>query len=288
MLYVHPDAAGIGVGALLIDALERLARARGTARLTASVSDTAEDFFKKRGFVAQSRASLPIEGEWLANTIMRQATWPRPGAGEDFAMTRAKDSLFSTRRCATARRRRASTSRWRTSSMASLLDRLGIDYVEGGYPGANPLDTTFFERSAQGAKFTAFGMTKRAGRSAANDPGVAALLDAGRCHLLRREGLGLPCPCGARPTLEENLEGIRESVAAARERGARPWWIASTFSTATRPTGITRSPAPGRRTRPARAGSCSATPMAARCRTRSRASWRTCRGVPGDPRHPCP
>ena len=81
MLYVHPDAAGIGVGALLIDALERLARARGTARLTASVSDTAEDFFKKRGFVAQSRASLPIEGEWLANTIMRKDL-ATPGEGK--------------------------------------------------------------------------------------------------------------------------------------------------------------------------------------------------------------
>src|SRR5512141_230540 len=63
--------------------------------------------------------------------------------------------------------------------VASMLDALGVDYVEGGYPGANPLDTTFFERRRTSrARFTAFGMTKRAGRSVANDPGVAALLEA--------------------------------------------------------------------------------------------------------------
>ena len=49
-----------------------------------------------------------------------------------------------------------------------MLDELGIDYVEGGYPGANPLDTAFFaEKPTKAAKFAAFGMTKRAGRSAA-------------------------------------------------------------------------------------------------------------------------
>jgi 2-isopropylmalate synthase len=64
-------------------------------------------------------------------------------------------------------------------AVAVILDRLGVDYVEGGYPGANPLDTAFFaKKQTTRAKFTAFGMTKRAGRSAANDPGVAALLDA--------------------------------------------------------------------------------------------------------------
>ncbi|MFL5124574.1 MAG: citramalate synthase, partial [Microvirga sp.] len=61
-------------------------------------------------------------------------------------------------------------------AVATLLDRLGLDYVEGGYPGANPLDTSFFtEKRTKNAKFTAFGMAKRAGRSAANDPGIAAL-----------------------------------------------------------------------------------------------------------------
>lgn len=60
-----------------------------------------------------------------------------------------------------------------------LLDDLGIDYVEGGYPGANPADTALFaEKRDTTAKFTAFGMTKRAGRSASNDPGLTATLAA--------------------------------------------------------------------------------------------------------------
>ncbi|OYW98895.1 MAG: hypothetical protein B7Z15_21655, partial [Rhizobiales bacterium 32-66-8] len=58
----------------------------------------------------------------------------------------------------------------------ALLDRIGIDYIEAGYPGANPLDTALFsEPRGAKAKVTAFGMTKRPGRSASNDPGVAAL-----------------------------------------------------------------------------------------------------------------
>src|SRR3954469_5135831 len=64
--------------------------------------------------------------------------------------------------------------------IAQMLDELGIDYVEGGYPGANPTDTEFFAEKPkfENAKFTAFGMTRRPGRSASNDPGLAALIEA--------------------------------------------------------------------------------------------------------------
>jgi len=64
--------------------------------------------------------------------------------------------------------------------IAHMLDDLGIDYVEGGYPGANPVDTEFFAEKPKlhHARFTAFGMTRRAGRSVSNDPGVAGLLEA--------------------------------------------------------------------------------------------------------------
>ena len=64
--------------------------------------------------------------------------------------------------------------------IAEMLDELGIDYVEGGYPGANPTDTEFFAARPKldHARFTAFGMTRRPGRSASNDPGLAALLEA--------------------------------------------------------------------------------------------------------------
>src|SRR5512136_2671655 len=64
-------------------------------------------------------------------------------------------------------------------AIARMLDELGIDYVEGGYPGANPTDTELFATDRKlAATFTAFGMTRRPGRSASNDPGLAALLDA--------------------------------------------------------------------------------------------------------------
>ena len=108
-------------------------------------------------------------------------------------------------------------------AVATMLDGLGVDYVEGGYPGANPTDTEFFAAPrTERATFVAFGMTKRAGRSAANDPGLQGVLQskASACCFVAktwdfhvREALGV--------TLEENLESIRDtvkaSVAAGRE-----------------------------------------------------------------------
>jgi putative acetyltransferase len=72
MLYVHPAATGRGVGTMLVDALEKLAASRGAARLTADVSDSAQDFFKHRGFVATQRNTVPLGNEWLANTTMEK------------------------------------------------------------------------------------------------------------------------------------------------------------------------------------------------------------------------
>ncbi|HEY6023533.1 MAG TPA: GNAT family N-acetyltransferase [Pseudolabrys sp.] len=72
MLYVHPAAAGQGVGAMLIDALEKLAGARGTARLSVDASDSARGFFEKLGYVAQQRNSISVGDEWLANTTMHK------------------------------------------------------------------------------------------------------------------------------------------------------------------------------------------------------------------------
>jgi putative acetyltransferase len=72
MLYVHPAAGDHGVATMLVDALEKLAAARGAGKLTADVSDSALEFFRKRGFVAQTRNSRPLGGEWLANTTMQK------------------------------------------------------------------------------------------------------------------------------------------------------------------------------------------------------------------------
>jgi 2-isopropylmalate synthase len=105
--------------------------------------------------------------------------------------------------------------------IAHLLDALGVDYVEGGYPGANPLDTEFFEtKRTKNARFAAFGMTKRAGRSAANDPGVAALLGSAAdtiVYVAKAWDYQVHVALGC--TLEENLEGIGDSVAAAVTAG---------------------------------------------------------------------
>jgi putative acetyltransferase len=76
MLYVHPAVAGQGVGALLYDALEKLAGARQAKRLVADVSDTAEEFFRRRGFQPQRRNSVPVGDEWLATTTMEKTLAP--------------------------------------------------------------------------------------------------------------------------------------------------------------------------------------------------------------------
>lgn len=68
MLYVHPAATGAGVGAMLVDALEKLAGARGVAKLVVDASDSARGFFEKRGYAAQQRNTVSVGEEWLANT----------------------------------------------------------------------------------------------------------------------------------------------------------------------------------------------------------------------------
>jgi putative acetyltransferase len=72
MVYVHPAVAGQGVGNMLVDALERLATARGTSRLTVDASDGADGFFEKRGYTAKTRNTIIRGDEWLANTTMEK------------------------------------------------------------------------------------------------------------------------------------------------------------------------------------------------------------------------
>lgn len=102
-----------------------------------------------------------------------------------------------------------------------LLDDLGVDYIEAGYPGANPTDTSLFsEKRDTKAKFTAFGMTKRAGRSASNDPGLTAVLAAkADAFCLVAKSSAFQVKVALEITPEENLAGIRESVAAAKATG---------------------------------------------------------------------
>ena len=96
--------------------------------------------------------------------------------------------------------------------IATALDNLGVDYIEGGWPGANPTDTEFFQKihSFKNAKLTSFGMTKRTGRSADNDPGLSALLNSNTpavCIVGKTWDFHVDIALGI--SNEENLENIR-------------------------------------------------------------------------------
>ena len=116
-------------------------------------------------------------------------------------------------------------------AIARMLDQFGIDYVEGGYPGANPTDTAFFAKNrTEKASFVAFGMTKRAGRSAENDEVLAAVLNAGtesvclvgKTHVFHVEtALGI--------TLKENLDNIARSIAHLVAQGREALFDAEHF-----------------------------------------------------------
>ncbi len=103
-----------------------------------------------------------------------------------------------------------------------MLDALGVDYIEGGYPGANPTDSSFFSQkyALQQAQMTAFGMTKRAGRSVDNDPGFKEILHAQSdaiCLVAKSWDYHVDIALGI--TEEENLTCISESVKAIIDHG---------------------------------------------------------------------
>jgi len=99
--------------------------------------------------------------------------------------------------------------------IARALDSLGLDYIEGGWPGANPTDSAFFEAApATAARMTAFGMTKRSGRSAENDDVLAAVLNAGTgtvCLVGKTHDFHVTDALGI--SLDENVANIRASIA---------------------------------------------------------------------------
>jgi len=115
--------------------------------------------------------------------------------------------------------------------IAEMLDQLGVDYIEGGWPGANPTDSEFFDKAPKTQSvMTAFGMTKRAGRSAENDDVLAAVLNAntpavclvGKTHDFHVErALGI--------SLDENVENIRASVAHLVAQGREALFDAEHF-----------------------------------------------------------
>jgi 2-isopropylmalate synthase len=99
--------------------------------------------------------------------------------------------------------------------IALALDNLGVDYIEGGWPGANPTDTEFFQKknNFKNAKLTSFGMTKRTGRSADNDPGLSAIMNSNTssvCLVGKAWDFHVDVVLGI--SNKENLENIAESA----------------------------------------------------------------------------
>ncbi|ARU00596.1 citramalate synthase [Yoonia vestfoldensis] len=115
--------------------------------------------------------------------------------------------------------------------IAAVLDGLGLDYIEGGWPGANPTDTEFFANPpATRARFTAFGMTKRQGRSADNDDVLGAVLNAGTaavCLVGKAHDFHVTTALGI--TLAENVDNIRTSFAHLARLGREALFDAEHF-----------------------------------------------------------
>ncbi|MEJ6388871.1 citramalate synthase [Gymnodinialimonas ulvae] len=115
--------------------------------------------------------------------------------------------------------------------IAQALDALGLDYIEGGWPGANPTDSAFFDAApATRAKMTAFGMTKRVGRSAENDDVLAAVLNAGTgtvCLVGKSHDFHVTDALGI--TLDENVDNIAASIAHLVAQGREALFDAEHF-----------------------------------------------------------
>lgn len=118
------------------------------------------------------------------------------------------------------------------AAIARELDSIGIDYVEGGWPGANPTDDAFFaDRPKMGrGKFCAFGMTRRAGRSAENDPGLQAVIGAGADVVtLVGKTWDFQCAVALGVDLDENIRMISDSIAHAKGRVGEAMFDAEHF-----------------------------------------------------------
>ena len=120
-------------------------------------------------------------------------------------------------------------------AIARQLDELGVGYIEGGWPGANPRDTEFFRRAVEDldlrhARLAAFGATRRAGVPAADDPLVAALRDSGASVVtLVAKSHDRHVELALRTTLEENLAMVRDTVSHLRAEGQQVFLDAEHF-----------------------------------------------------------
>ena len=146
-------------------------------------------------------------------------------------MTRQRLSLFDTTLRDGQQTQGVQFSTAEKRQIAVALDTLGLDYIEGGWPGANPTDSEFFANPPQTrATMTAFGMTKRVGRSAANDDVLAAVLNAGTpavCLVGKTHEFHVTTALGV--TLEENRQAIADSFAHVVAQGREALFDAEHF-----------------------------------------------------------
>ena len=115
--------------------------------------------------------------------------------------------------------------------IAATLDALGIDYIEGGWPGANPIDSAWFDSQPKlRATFTAFGMTKRTGHSAENDPALNAVVNANTaavCLVGKTHDFHVETALGI--SLDENIENITRSIEHLVSKGREALFDAEHF-----------------------------------------------------------
>ena len=146
-------------------------------------------------------------------------------------MTRARLTLYDTTLRDGQQTQGVQFSTDEKRQIASALDALGVDYIEGGWPGANPTDSAFFDAAPPTqARLTAFGMTKRAGMSAENDDVLAAVLNAGTksvCIVGKTHDFHVKTALGI--TLAENTDNIAKSVAHLVAQGREALFDAEHF-----------------------------------------------------------
>lgn len=146
-------------------------------------------------------------------------------------MTKERLYLFDTTLRDGAQTQGVQFSAGEKHQIAAVLDRLGLDYIEGGWPGANPTDTEFFDSPPKTrATFTAFGMTKRNGRSAGNDDVLSAVMNAGTsavCLVGKAHDFHVTTALGI--TLDENIENVAGSFAHIKAQGREGLFDAEHF-----------------------------------------------------------
>ena len=146
-------------------------------------------------------------------------------------MTKERLYLFDTTLRDGAQTQGVQFSAGEKHQIAAVLDSLGIDYIEGGWPGANPTDTEFFDSPPKTrATFTAFGMTKRNGRSAENDDVLSAVMNAGTpavCLVGKAHDFHVTTALGI--TLDENIDNVSASFAHIKGQGREGLFDAEHF-----------------------------------------------------------